>query len=113
MKVSEESDALLMLAGLMPDYISQNDVEGKIECEQFFPAGYKNAEEEEKEEEAEVEEEEEEELAGNAEADENHGENENGNEYGNGGESGDESKAGGDLEKSDGVDGDKQPAENP
>lgn len=54
MKVKEESDALLMLAGLIPDYVSQNCSDGKIECERFFPDGYKNAEEE-KQKEAEVE----------------------------------------------------------
>lgn len=47
MKVKEDSDALLMLAGLIPDYVSQNCSDGKIECERFFPDGYKNAEEEE------------------------------------------------------------------
>lgn len=50
LKVDEGSDALLMLAGLIPDFVSQNETEGKIECAQFFPAGYKNGVEEELEE---------------------------------------------------------------
>lgn len=42
LKVTEDSDAVLMLAGLIPDYVSLNDIEGKIECEHFFPPGYRN-----------------------------------------------------------------------
>lgn len=52
-----------MLAGLIPDYVSQNYSDGKEECDRFFPDGYKNAEEEPEEEakqEADEEEEEEE-----------------------------------------------------
>lgn len=50
LKVKEDSDALLMLAGLIPDYVSQNHIDGKEECGRCFPDGYKNAEEEEEEE---------------------------------------------------------------
>lgn len=56
LKVNENSDVLLMLAGLIPDYVSQNDSDGKVECERFFPDGYENAEEEEVEKEEEEEE---------------------------------------------------------
>lgn len=70
LKVKEDSDALLMLAGLIPEYVSQNYSDGKEECERFFPDGYKNAEEDEEEEEVkqeaegdEKEEEEENEIA--------------------------------------------------
>lgn len=53
LKLVEDSDAVLMLSGLIPDYVSQNHIEGRIECEQFFPAGYRNSEEEEEEKEGE------------------------------------------------------------
>lgn len=46
LKVREDSDVLLMLAALIPDYVSQNSSDGQIECERFFPDGYKNADEE-------------------------------------------------------------------
>lgn len=51
LKVTEDSDVALMLAGLMPDYISLNHIEGQIEYEPFFPVGYRNTEEKEEEEE--------------------------------------------------------------
>lgn len=35
-----------MLAGLIPDFVSQNPDVGKIECKHFFPDGYINAPEE-------------------------------------------------------------------
>lgn len=61
LKVSEESDVLLMLTGLMPDYVSQNETDGKIECERFFASAYRNTPEVDEELESEEEEEEEEE----------------------------------------------------
>lgn len=50
LKVKDDSDAVLMLAGLIPDFVSQNPDDGQIECKHFFPEGYKNIDEEEEEE---------------------------------------------------------------
>lgn len=53
LKVKDDSDALLMLAGLMPSHVSQNAREGTIECKNFFPDRYRNDEEVEESEEVE------------------------------------------------------------
>lgn len=49
LKVVAQSEALLILAELEPEFVSQNDNDGRIESAVIFPLGYTSISEEEME----------------------------------------------------------------
>lgn len=56
LQVVAQSEALLVLAELEPDFVSQNENDGRIESDVIFPLGYTSISEEEMEAEMEVDE---------------------------------------------------------
>lgn len=54
LKVVAQSEALLVLAELQPDFVSQNENDGRIEGDVIFPLGYTSISEEEMEAEMEA-----------------------------------------------------------
>lgn len=54
MKVIANSEALLALVDIDPEFVSQNEHDAKLECDVLFPLGYTNMSEEQAEEELQM-----------------------------------------------------------